>query len=66
MSQAPSGFHFMHSLVNDLSGFAYSEIVDGKAATCAEFLGNHPAVLPVANGKVERFNRSMKGAWAYR
>jgi transposase InsO family protein len=103
------GFDYVHSVVDDHSRFAYSEILsDEKAATTVEFFGRalarfadhgvtvgavmtdnawnyiHSRALrelfdthgidhirikphcPWQNGKVERFNRTLKTEWASR
>ena len=102
------GFDYVHSMVDDHSRLAYSEILlDEKGVTCAGFLARAAAYFaghgitriervmtdnawayrhslrqvvaqlgakqvfirphcPWQNGKVERFNRTLAGEWAYR
>ena len=102
------GYDYVHSLVDDHSRLAYSEVLpDEKGATCAAFLERAIAYFaahgiprierlitdnawayrfslrevcaahgirqkfikphcPWQNGKVERFNRTLQTAWAYR
>lgn len=102
------GFDYVHSMVDDHSRLAYSEILlDEKGVTCAGFLVRAAAYFaghgitriervmtdnawayrhslrqvvaqlgakqvfirphcPWQNGKVERFNRTLAGEWAYR
>lgn len=103
-----NGYDYVHSLVDDHSRLAYSEILDDeKGPTCAGFLERAAAYFaahgitriervmtdnafaykfsigavvaglgakqvfikphcPWQNGKVERFNRTLAGEWAYR
>ena len=60
------GFDFVHSLVDDHSRLAYSEILpDEKGATCAAFLGR--AIDYFALRGITRIERLMTDkAWAYR
>ncbi|HEY0696226.1 MAG TPA: IS481 family transposase [Micromonospora sp.] len=60
------GFDFVHSLVDDHSRFAYSEILpDEKGATCAAFLAR--AIAFFAGHGITRIERLMTdNAWAYR
>jgi transposase InsO family protein len=60
------GFDFVHSLVDDHSRFAYSEILPNeKGATCAAFLAR--AVAFFAGHGITRIERLMTdNAWAYR
>ncbi len=102
------GFDYVHSLVDDHTRLAYSEVLaDEKGVTCAGFLTRAAAYFaahgiekiervmtdnawayrhsirtvvaqlgarqvfirphcPWQNGKVERFNRTLAGEWAYR
>ncbi|PKZ40746.1 IS481 family transposase [Kytococcus schroeteri] len=108
--RGPVGYDYVHSMVDDHSRLAYSEIHDDeKATTCAGFLSRAAAHFaahgidtiervmtdnafayrkstvfaqavaalgarqvfirphcPWQNGKVERFNRTLAGEWAYR
>lgn len=60
------GYDYVHSLVDDHSRLAYSEILpDEKGATCAAFLGRAAAYF-AAHG-IARIERLMTdNAWAYR
>jgi transposase InsO family protein len=60
------GYDYVHSLVDDHSRLAYSEILpDEKGATCAAFLGRAAAYF-AAHG-IHRIERVMTdNAWAYR
>ena len=60
------GFDFVHSLVDDYSRLAYSEILpDEKGATCAAFLTR--AIDYFAAHGITRIERLMTdNAWAYR
>ena len=60
------GFDYVHSLVDDHSRLAYSEILpDEKGATCAAFLGR--AIDYFAVHGITRIERLMTdNAWAYR
>jgi transposase InsO family protein len=60
------GFDYVHSLVDDHSRLAYSEILpDEKGATCAAFLGR--AIDYFADHGITRIERLMTdNAWAYR
>jgi transposase InsO family protein len=60
------GYDYVHSLVDDHSRLAYSEILpDEKGATCAAFLAR-AAVYFAAHG-IDRIERLMTdNAWAYR
>jgi transposase InsO family protein len=60
------GYDFVHSLVDDYSRLAYSEILpDEKGATCAAFLGRAAAYF-AAHG-ITRIERVMTdNAWAYK
>ena len=62
----PIGYDFVHSLVDDHSRLAYSEILpDEKGPTCAEFLTRAAAYF-AAHG-IPRIERIMTdNAWAYR
>jgi transposase InsO family protein len=61
-----TGFDYVHSLVDDHSRFAYSEILpDEKGATCAGFLQR--AATHFADHGIARIERIMTdNAWAYR
>jgi transposase InsO family protein len=61
-----NGFDFVHSMVDDHSRLAYSEILpDEKGATCAEFLRRAAAYFQ-AHG-ITAIERVMTdNAWAYR
>jgi transposase InsO family protein len=61
-----TGFDYVHSLVDDHSRLAYSEILpDEKGATCAAFLGR--AIGYFAAHGIARVERLMTdNAWAYR
>jgi transposase InsO family protein len=60
------GYDYVHSLVDDHSRLAYSEILpDEKGATCAAFLAR--AADYFADHGIERIERVMTdNAWAYR
>ncbi|UQS23738.1 IS481 family transposase [Amycolatopsis thermalba] len=60
------GFDFVHSLVDDHSRLAYSEILpDEKGGTCAAFLAR--AIAYFAKHGITRIERLMTdNAWAYR
>jgi transposase InsO family protein len=60
------GYDYVHSLVDDHSRLAYSEILaDEKGATCAGFLGRAAAYF--ADHGIPRIERVMTdNAWAYR
>jgi transposase InsO family protein len=60
------GFDYVHSLVDDHSRLAYSEILpDEKGASCAAFLKR--AIAYFAAHGITRIERLMTGnAWAYR
>ena len=62
----PIGFDYVHSLVDDYSRLAYSEILpDEKGTTCAAFLAR--AIAYFAAHGVTRIERLMTdNAWAYR
>jgi transposase InsO family protein len=62
----PTGFDCVHSLVDDHSRLAYSEILgDEKGVTCAAFLARAAAYF--ANHGIPRIERVMTdNAWAYR
>ena len=61
-----NGFDYIHSLVDDHSRLAYSEILpDEKGATCAAFLGRAAAYFRTHG--ITRIERIMTdNAWAYR
>jgi len=60
------GYDYVHSLVDDHSRLAYSEILpDEKGATCAQFLQR--AITYFARHGITRIQRLMTdNAWAYR
>jgi transposase InsO family protein len=60
------GYDYVHSLIDDHSRLAYSEIhPDEKGATCAAFLARAAAYF--ADHGIERIERVMTdNAWAYR
>jgi transposase InsO family protein len=62
----PTGFDYVHSLVDDYSRLAYSEILpDEKGTTCAGFLTRAAAYF-AAHG-IDRIERVMTdNAWAYK
>jgi transposase InsO family protein len=64
--QARTGFDFVHSLVDDHSRLAYSEILpDEKGLTCAAFLSR--AARYFADHGIDRIERVMTdNAWAYK
>ena len=66
VDKAPIGYDFVHSLVDDHSRLAYSEILpDEKGTTCAGFLARAAAYF-AAHG-ITRIEQLMTdNAWAYR
>jgi transposase InsO family protein len=62
----PTGFDYVHSLVDDHSRLAYSEVLpDEKGTTCAGFLARAAAYF-AAHG-IDRIERVMTdNAWAYK
>lgn len=64
--KTPLGYDYVHSLVDDHSRLAYSEVLpDEKGVTCAGFLARAAAYF-AANG-IDRIERVMTdNAWAYR
>lgn len=62
----PTGFDYVHSLVDDHSRLAYSEVLaDEKGTTCAAFLSRAAAYF-AAHG-IDRIERVMTdNAWAYK
>jgi transposase InsO family protein len=66
LDRAPIGYDFVHSLVDDHSRLAYSEILpDEKGATCAAFLERAAAYF--AEKGITRIERVMTdNAFAYR
>ena len=62
----PVGYDYVHSLVDDHSRLAYSEVLgDEKATTCAGFLTR--AVAYFAAHGITRIERLMTdNAWAYK
>jgi transposase InsO family protein len=65
-AKSPVGFDYVHSLVDDHSRLAYSEVLpDEKGPTCAGFLTRAAAYF-AAHG-ITRIERIMTdNAWAYR
>jgi transposase InsO family protein len=63
---ARTGTDYIHSLVDDCSRLAYSEILDNeRAGACAEFFGR--AVAYFAAHGIDRIERVMTdNAWSYR
>jgi transposase InsO family protein len=61
-----TGFDYVHSLVDDYSRLAYSEVLpDERGVTCAAFLGR--AIDYFAAHGIDRIERLMTdNAWAYR
>jgi transposase InsO family protein len=66
IDKIPIGYDYVHSLIDDHSRFAYSEILpDEKGATCAVFLQRAAANF-AAHG-IDHIERVMTdNAWAYR
>jgi len=66
VDKTPIGFDYVHSMVDDHSRLAYSEILpDEKGPTCAAFLARAAAYF-AAHG-IPRIERVMTdNAWAYR
>jgi len=66
IDKTPIGFDYVHSMVDDHSRLAYSEVLpDEKGPTCAGFLAR-AAVYFAAHG-ITRIDRIMTdNAWAYR
>jgi transposase InsO family protein len=64
--KTPLGYDYVHSLVDDHSRLAYSEVLpDEKGATCAAFLARAAAYF-AAHG-IDRIERVMTdNAWAYK
>ena len=64
--KTPLGYDYVHSLVDDHSRLAYSEVLaDEKGATCAAFLTRAAAYF--ADHGIDRIERVMTdNAWAYR
>ncbi|WP_456789327.1 IS481 family transposase [Cellulomonas sp. P5_C5] len=62
----PVGFDYVHSMVDDHSRLAYSEVLtDEKGPTCAEFVSRAAAYF--AEHGITRIERIMTdNAWAYR
>ncbi|WP_135451299.1 IS481 family transposase [Mycobacterium sp. DL99] len=64
--QAPIGFDYIHSVVDDHSRLAYSEVLpDEKGKTCAEFL-QRAANYFTAHGITQIERIMTDNAWAYR
>ena len=66
VNEGPVGYDYVHSLVDDHSRLAYSEILpDEKGPTCAAFLER--AIAYFADHGITRIERLMTdNAWAYR
>jgi transposase InsO family protein len=66
VDKTPIGFDYVHSLVDDHSRLAYSEVLpDEKGPTCAGFLGRAAAFF--ADNGITQIERIMTdNAWAYR
>lgn len=66
VDKTPIGFDYVHSMVDDHSRLAYSEILpDEKGPTCAAFLSRAAAYF--AAHRITRIERIMTdNAWAYR
>jgi transposase InsO family protein len=66
IEKTPVGYDYVHSLIDDHSRFAYSEILpDEKGATCAVFLLRAAAHFAAHGiGQIERL--MTDNAWAYR
>jgi transposase InsO family protein len=66
LNKTPIGYDYVHSLVDDHSRLAYSEILpDEKGATCAGFLAR--AIDYFAAHGIDRIEQLMTdNAWAYR
>jgi transposase InsO family protein len=64
--KTPIGYDYVHSLVDDYSRLAYSEVLDDeKGPTCAAFLSR--AIEYFAAHDITRIERLMTdNAWAYR
>lgn len=63
--RGPAGYDYVHSLIDDHSRFAYSEVLDDeKGSTCAEFLQR--AIDYFAAHGITRIERLITdNAWAY-
>ena len=66
LDKTPIGYDYVHSLIDDHSRFAYSEILaDEQGATCAVFLERAAAYFAAHGiGQIERV--MTDNAWAYR
>jgi transposase InsO family protein len=66
LNKTPIGYDYVHSLIDDHSRFAYSEILpDEKGATCSQFLRRAAAYFAAHGiGRIERV--MTDNAWAYR
>ena len=66
IDKTPIGYDYVHSLIDDHSRFAYSEILpDEKGATCARFLLRAAAYFAAHGiGPIQRL--MTDNAWAYR
>jgi transposase InsO family protein len=64
--RTPLGYDYVHSLVDDHTRLAYSEVLpDEKGATCAAFLARAAAYF--ADHGIDRIERVMTdNAWAYK
>lgn len=65
---AKIGYDYIHSLVDDQSRFAYSEVLPGeKGTTCAAYLLRAAQAFTRAGiPTVERYNRTLTSEWANR
>ena len=66
VDKTPIGYDYVHSLIDDHSRFAYSEILpDEKGATCSQFLRRAATYFTTHGiGHIERV--MTDNAWAYR
>ena len=65
--KAKIGFDYIHSIVDDHTRLAYSEIHDNeKGETCAGFFERAIEFYKGHGITIERFNRTVQTAWAYR
>jgi transposase InsO family protein len=67
------GWEYVHSIVDDCSRLAYSEIHDDERAPTVKALLHARAIdhlrtrpyTPRTNGKVERYQQTLQREWAY-